>query len=173
MDIRTMNKIDRGFLPTFLKYNKEQLIGAIVKFISNHDISSFSDELESRKLIKEIGVEKIKQALLEHVVKLEFMSGISNVRFVYDYNDEYINHSIGESELRILDILADSYSKEGINKALRLLETDGVLLLNIVTSFVDYRYAKKKGGLLDTSSLDKEEYQNIINVINDFFEISV
>ena len=139
MDIRTMNKIDRGFLPTFLKYNKEQLIGAIVKFISNNDISSFSDELESRKLIKEIGVEKIKQALLEHVVKLEFMSGISNVRFVYDYNDEYINHSIGESELRILDILADSDSKEGINKVLRLLETDGVLLLNIVTSFVDYR----------------------------------
>ena len=173
MDIRTMNKIDRGFLPTFLKYNKEQLIGAIVKFISNNDISSFSDELESRKLIKEIGVEKIKQALLEHVVKLEFMSGISNVRFVYDYNDEYINHSIGESELRILDILADSDSKEGITKVLRLLETDGVLLFNIVTSVVDYRYAKKKGGLLDTSSLDKEEYQNIINVINDFFEISV
>lgn len=173
MDNNTMNKIDRGFLPTFLKYNKEQLIGAIVKFISNNDISSFSDELESRKLIREIGVEKIKQALLEHVVKLEFMFGISNIRFVYDYSDEYKNHSIGESELRMLDILSNSESKEGINKALKLLETDGVLLLNIVTSFVDYRYAKRKVGLLDTSSLDKEEYQNIINIIDDFFEISV
>ena len=65
-----MDKIDKGCMPTYGKYVKEQLIGAIVKYAKDGDISSFSNDFNSRKYIEEVGVLGFRQALLEHVVKL-------------------------------------------------------------------------------------------------------
>lgn len=177
MEASVMNKIDRGCLPTAAKYVKEQLIGAIIKFVDYGDATAFSDDYGARKLIKEVGPIQMKQALLEHVVKLEAMTGISNIRFVYDYSKDYKHHSIGESELRILETLSKSIdtivSGDPIKEALNILEKDGVALFNIVSSFVDYRYVKAKASALDTSYLEDEDYKRIIWKIDEYFKKNV
>lgn len=177
MDANIMDKIDRGCLPTASKYVKEQLVGAIIKFIDYNDASAFSDDYNARSLIKEVGPMYMKQALLEHVVKLEAMVGISNVRFVYEYSKNYKNHSIGESELRLFQTLSLAndaiFSNNAVGDALKILEKDGVALFNIVTSFVDYRYFKAKASSLDTSYLNDDDYKRIIWKIDEYFKKNV
>ena len=84
-----MDKIDKGCMPTYGKYVKEQLIGAIVKYAKDGDISSFSNDFNSRKYIEEVGVLGFRQALLEHVVKLDACLGITNFRLITDYDKNY------------------------------------------------------------------------------------
>ena len=177
MDASIMNKIDRGCIPTAAKYVKEQLIGAIIKFVDYEDVSAFSDDYGARGLIKEVGRASMLQALLEHVVKLEAMVGISNVRFVYDYSENYKKHSIGESELRLFDKLSKSndaiFSSNAVVEAVNILKKDGVALFNVVTSFVDYRYYKAKASALDTSYLNDDDYKRIIWKIDEYFKKNV
>ena len=177
MDAITMNKIDRGCIPTATKYVKEQLIGAIIKFIDSGDTSAFADDYGARALIKEVGVKRFEQALLEHVVKLDAMVGISNIRFVYDFSKDYQNHSVGESELRIMQTLELTngaiIAGNPIKDAVKILEKDGVCLFNIVSSFVDYRYIKAKAPALDTEYLKDEDYKRIIWKIDEYFKKNV
>ena len=177
MDANIMNKIDRGCIPTAAKYVKEQLIGAIIKFIDYDDVSAFSDDYGARNLIREVGKDNMMQALLEHIVKLEAMVGISNVRFVYDYSKNYKKHSIGESELRLFETLSKAndaiFSNNAVGDAVNILKKDGVALFNIVTSFVDYRYFKAKASALDTSYLNDDDYKRIIWKIDEYFKKNV
>jgi len=177
MDASIMNKIDRGCIPTAAKYVKEQLIGAIIKFVDYEDVTAFTDDYGARSLMKEVGNKKMIQALLEHVIKLEAMVGISNIRFVYDYSKDYKNHSIGESELRLFDVLSKTndaiFSDNAVEEAVNILKKDGVALFNIVTSFVDYRFFKAKASALDTSYLSDEDYKRMIWKIDEYFKKNV
>ena len=46
-----MDNIDKGCMPTLNKYIKEQLIGAIIKYVISKDSSYFTDEYNARNII--------------------------------------------------------------------------------------------------------------------------
>lgn len=169
-----MNKIDDGCLPTFSKYIKDQLIGAIVKFVKTGDSSSFSDDFNARKIIDEVGVVNFKQALLEHVVKLNAAFNIVNTRLIVDYNKDYTKHTVGETELRMYETLSlsvtDVFNTNAIRDALLMLEKDGVVLYNLVKSFVMFRYEKAEKAKLDTEYIKDEEHKQMIWKIEEHFK---
>ena len=162
-----MDKIDKGCMPTYGKYVKEQLIGAIVKYAKDGDISS-------RKYIEEGGVLGFRQALLEHVVKLDACLGITNFRLITDYDKNYRKHSVGETELRIYETLSlvteDVFNDKAINDAYKIITKDGVALYNLAKSFVEIRYEKALKDELDTSYLFSDVHKSIIWKIEEHFK---
>ena len=169
-----MDKIDKGCMPTYGKYVKEQLIGAIVKYAKDGDISSFSNDFNSRKYIEEVGVLGFRQALLEHVVKLDACLGITNFRLITDYDKNYRKHSVGETELRIYETLSlvteDVFNDKAINDAYKIITKDGVALYNLAKSFVEIRCEKALKDELDTSYLFSDVHKSIIWKIEEHFK---
>ena len=163
-----MDKIDKGCMPTYGKYVKEQLIGAIVKYAKDGDISSFSNDFNSRKYIEEVGVLGFRQALLEHVVKLDACLGITNFRLITDYDKNYRKHSVGETELRIYETL--SLVTEDVFNDYKIITKDGVALYNLAKSFVEIRYEKALKDELDTSYLFSDVHKSIIWKIEEHFK---
>ena len=168
-----MDNIDKGCLPTFGKYVKEQLIGAIVKYIKDGDIKSFSDDYNARKHIESVGQERFKQALLEHIIKLDAAFNIVNTRLIFEYNKDYTKHTTSETELRMFETLSlvvnDVFNNHAIADAYNILTKDGVALYNMAKSFVDFRYVKAEKNKLDTAYLTSENHKNIMWKIEEFF----
>lgn len=174
MEQKIMDKIDKGCIPTFEKYVKEQLIGAIVKYVKNGDVTSFSSDFNSRKYIEEIGREKFKEALLEHVVKLDACFGIINTRLITNYGKNYKEHTVGETELRIFETLSlandDVFNDKAINDSYKIITKDGVALYNLAKSFVEFRYVKAEKNKLDTAYLFSDTHKAIIWKIEEYFK---
>lgn len=169
-----MDKIDDGCIPTFSKYVKEQLIGAIVKYIKNGDTSAFTEDFDSRKIIESIGVNNFKQALLEHIVKLDAAFNIVNTRAIIEYGKNYNVHTVGETELRLYETLSlsvtDVFNNHAIHDAEIIINKEGMALYNLAKSFVDFRYVKAKKKELDTMYMQSEDHKRIIWKIEEYFK---
>lgn len=159
--------MDKCFVPTLLKYDKEQLVGAIVKFIKDEDVSSFSDS-ESRKLIKEIGVSKLKKGLLINLLKVDYFLDIKKIRKIDKFSKNYDKHSVGETELRLLETLLlnnnEMFNKKAIKEALLIISSDGTALINILKSFIHFRYLNNVRKIIDNGILS-DNYQKVIDSI--------
>lgn len=174
MEKIVIDKIDKGCLPTIAKYIPEQLIGAIIKYISTGDNSSFTDDYGSRAVILGVGVSNFKQALLEHVVKFDAAFGITATRYVQEFGKNYNAHSVGETELRLFETLSlsvdDVFNKTAVYDALLIINNDGKALYNVVKSFVEYRYVKSKIGELESAYLKSVTHKEIIWKIDEYFK---
>lgn len=175
MNQEIMNKLDDGCLPTINKYVKDQLIGAIFNFIDKEDVKGFSDS-ESRKIIKNIGVNNFKRALLEHIIKLDAAFDIKKSKKLFDFSKDYKKHTVDETELRMLETLNlsidDVFNKTAIKDAINILEKDGVALYNVIKSFVEYRYVKARINELDTLYLKSDFHKQVMWKIDDYFKIN-
>ena len=137
------------------------------------DAQAFSPDNNGRAYIEQVSSDDFIQALLEHVVKLDALYGISNIRFIDNYSATFSAHTIGETELRLYSALKvsvdDVLNATTISNTVNILKNDRVALLNIIESFVDYRYIKAKANDLDTSYLNDEIHKQIIWKIDEYF----
>ncbi len=168
-----MNEIDNGCLPTINKYVKDQLIGAIFNYIEKEDTSGFSDK-NFRNIIKNIGVNNFKRALLEHIIKLDAAFDIKKSKGLFEFSKNYRNHTVDETELRMLETLFlsidDVFNKTAIQDAINILNKDGIALYNVIKSFVEYRYVKAKIKELDTLYVKSESHKHVMWKIDDYFK---
>ena len=173
MNVELIKEIDSCFIPTFAKYIKEQLIGAIYTYLTEDNVNSFTDENSSRERIKKIGKNKILEALMMHVVKLDAYTNIKATRGIVDFSKNYTNHSIGESELRLFETLSlsvtDVFNKTAIKDAEKILLSDYKALYNVIYSFVDYRYVKNRIAELEKKYYDSELHLAIIREIEEYY----
>lgn len=173
MNVELIREIDSCFIPTFAKYIKEQLIGAIYTFVTEGSVLSFTDESNSRERIKKIGKNKILQALMMHVVKLDAYTNIKTTRGIVEFSKNYTNHSVGESELRLFETLSlsvtDVFNKTAIYDAEKILLSDYKALYNIIYSFVDFRYVKNRITELEKGYFNNELHLAIIREIEEYY----
>lgn len=171
-----MDNIDKGCMPTLNKYIKEQLIGAIIKYAISKDSSYFTDEYNARNIINSLSPNDFKQALLEHVVKLDAIKPIQELRYLYDFSKDYASHSIGETELRLYETLEiavdDVFYIGAVNDAYKIITYDQNALYNVVESFIEFRYIKGQRHELDTRYLEDDLHKQIIWKIEDYFRIN-
>ncbi|MDO5568614.1 MAG: hypothetical protein Q4G04_00675 [bacterium] len=165
--------VDEACLPTISKYVDEQLVSAIVKYIECGSTTSFTNDYNSREKIEKIGIINFERVLLEHVVKLDALYDIKKFRLLTSYSKDYENNSVGESELRLFELLSlsvdDVFNITAVEDAIKLLESDEVLLYNIVKSFVDFRYVKVKQVELDKSYINSDLHKRIMWNIQEYF----
>jgi len=174
MEKKILDKIDKACLPTISKYVKEQLIGAIFKYLEKGVVTSFTDIDNARENVKEIGKENFYQAILENIVKVDALHGIEAVHLVIDFGKDYKKHSVGETELRLFETLSlsveDVFNTTAISDAIKILKKDGVALYNAITSFVEFRYVRGEMQKLDVAYLSSDLHKRIIWKIEEYFK---
>lgn len=168
-----IENIDKGCIPTLNKYGKGQLIGAIIQYITKKDASSFTEQYSARSIIKTLEPDDFCQVLLEHVVKLDALKPIEEIRYIYDFDKDYDNHSIGETELRLYETLSlsveDVFNTNAVKDAYRIIKSDMTALYNLIESFIDFRYLKGKRQELENKYLEDENHKQIIWKIEEYF----
>lgn len=171
-NIELFANIDESFIKTLQKYNKEQLAGAIITYIVKNNPSSFSGD-KSREIIKKIGPLNIKKALLLNILKLQANFGINNLRNIESFSKNYAKHSIGETELRLMETISLStdpkFGKKAIQEADYIISNEPTALLNVIKSFIESRYIKKQKEKLEKPIYDLK-YLDIIDNINKYYE---
>lgn len=164
-------ELDTCFVKTIEKYDTTQLQGAIIKYLCEDDNTSFSGT-EERKSIKKIGKNNIRKALLLNIIKLQSNIGIQKLRNITTFSKNYKNHTMEETEIRILETLLLSnnnmFKEKAIKEADYILTSDGTALINIVKSFIDTRYINKHTNL-DNDIYDLK-YIDIIDNINKYYK---
>lgn len=173
MKKEVIENIDNGCIPTLHKYGKAQLIGAMIHYMIEKDASSFTDEYNARKKIQMVTQSDLFQALLEHVVKLDAIQSIEEIRYIYDFDKDYAHHSIGETELRLYQTLSlsqeEAFDINAIKDAYRIITQDKTALYNLISSFIDFRYLKGKRQELENKYLEDDMHQKIISKIEEYF----
>ena len=162
--------LDECFTKTISKYGPVQLEGSIIKYLIEDDISSISGAKEREKITK-LGKSNIKKALLINIIKIESNIGLSNLRNITTFSKNYANHTMEETEIRILQTLLLSKENKFKDKAIKecdyIISNEGTALINIVKSFIDTRYINKDNRL--DNDIYSLEYIDIIDNINKYY----